>query len=60
LTFEHQQSGQGAVLEYTCESGHHWQLTFTDHSGGTWLKIIPLPDVELPALVEPTLPVIPT
>jgi hypothetical protein len=59
LTYKHEQSGQGAVLEYTCEYGHHWQLTFTDHSGGTWLEIIPLPDGEPPAIFEPKLPAIP-
>lgn len=59
LTYKHEQSGQGAVLEYTCEHGHRWQLTFTDHSGGTWLEIASLPAVEPPAFVDPTLPEIP-
>jgi hypothetical protein len=51
-----EQSGQGAVLEYTCENGHHWQLTFTDHSGGTWLGIIALPDIDPQKIFEPELP----
>lgn len=41
-------SGPGLVLEYYCEEGHHWQVSFVDHSGGTWLRMERLQD-EVPA-----------
>jgi hypothetical protein len=37
-------SGPGLIIELICENGHHWKLCFEDHSGGTWLSIVRLPD----------------
>lgn len=37
-------SGPGLVIESCCESGHHWQTIFADHSGSTWISVARLPD----------------
>lgn len=44
--FEQSASGDGLEVEWYCESGHHWKLTFTDHNGGTWLGIVQLPTMQ--------------
>lgn len=39
-------SGCGLIIEYMCEDLHHWQIVFEDHSGGTWLSLVMLSDLE--------------
>jgi len=38
-------SGAGLWIEYRCEWGHHWEIQFIDHSGGTWVDWRQLPDL---------------